>query len=1125
MAKVFRIHNTGVSETDWFNSQEINSTVVDSIIADDTLGTKIPTSIPSPFARMDLVRVAFERVARGNLDERSDNHQLVSDALDIGQILFNYRNHADKLTLEVWDKNNSLSLLLNSNNTKHKHLGNTLKLFLDQDGSQYNFDRMDKIFILKYNHKVIGGTSPRTLFFAAPGADKMDIEIEFGNDKMLDNEPLPLYRRDEEYIKYLFALKRHSDFANDFHEFNKYLDATLESLRAHNNNLYNTIHSLTNDAIRAFDDFSDPNNPAMTVNVISTYNLKQRGEVAFNSDFVIDATKEIDGKKPLVLPHGPFNERRKYTTDYWSDNIIVPYRDNTPLANRRLPQQNDLYPYLTIGDFLSDQIIKLPYSIDTSRFFTISDEEGKKYLLPLSKRFFDYFTADDLMNKRLISVKSINADNGVEVILNIPTVNNNPVPYRKIYYARSVGGDHTKGKIVELNFTIGVFPFVKAKDLQIDYTIAFGDVTNVSNISIEASNSKSNDRIEIKSRDRSKNLDDVQPRITRTYHFDQIFDVIWVNSDSTTNAVIPKLKEYQAGGDQFSFALDFGTTNTHIEYKTDAINGSDSFSIDKSDTQLIFLRDSKITQKDVQATYIREIEDYMKQELIPVEIKNQGEYQTPFRTCLLENENVSYDKETIVMGDCNIGFDYEHKSIRNYLNRKTGLKWAGFTEPANRKRVKHYIEEMLILCKNKVLVNGGDLNKTKIYWFYPVSMQKARIDMLEALWIDAFEKVFNGIPSSHLNKIPESTAPFYYYKNFEAIPTEAKPSVSIDIGGGTSDIVIFQNNKPNLITSFRFAGNSIFGDGFSGNINRNGFVQEYKSIFKNLIDANELVEEGKIFDDLINKYRSSTDFINFLFSLEKNINVRNKNQEDDINFAKYLKGNADFKIIFLLFYTALIYHVAQLLKAQGYGKPRNILFSGTGSKTLGIIDSSKNHEASTKLFQEVIDSVFNDHTDETRLQIKITPEPKKITAKGGLTDDNNAVIVPEEIISVLLSNGSEGGIVQHPYNTSEERVSFNQVDDEFEQSVVENVQQFYQLFEKLNQKLNFDYNFEMSSLSFETFKEIANDDILNYVKQGLNEKMREVGDENGSIQETLFFYPLSSLLYELGYKIFEKKNS
>ena len=161
--KVFRIHSQGALNNDWFSSTPINAALIGTINTDGGDGKKLPTSIPSPFARIDLVRTAFNIIGdSGQLDgiERngratgSDNHKLISDALDIGQILFNYNKYKEDLQLIAWDKTTSLNILKNGN-AQQKHLGVTIDLFLKQDSQQYNFNDFDKIYIIKYKHKII----------------------------------------------------------------------------------------------------------------------------------------------------------------------------------------------------------------------------------------------------------------------------------------------------------------------------------------------------------------------------------------------------------------------------------------------------------------------------------------------------------------------------------------------------------------------------------------------------------------------------------------------------------------------------------------------------------------------------------------------------------------------------------------------------------------------------------------------------------------------------------------------------------------------------------------------------------------------------------------------------------
>ena len=89
------------------------------------------------------------------------------------------------------------------------------------------------------------------------------------------------------------------------------------------------------------------------------------------SDFVISAENQINGLKPLILPNEKFSNQWVYTTSgiFWNPNNQVENK-NLNIENSVLPVLGDQYPWLSIGDFLEDSIIELPYNIDNSKFVT-----------------------------------------------------------------------------------------------------------------------------------------------------------------------------------------------------------------------------------------------------------------------------------------------------------------------------------------------------------------------------------------------------------------------------------------------------------------------------------------------------------------------------------------------------------------------------------------------------------------------------------------------------------------------------------------------------------------------------------------------------------------------------------
>lgn len=207
MAKVFRFHD-GNDLYDWQASNPLNDKAIAAI--EDPNGehsSREITSIPSPFARIDLVRTAFNVVAKLQPEGDTIHHKMVSDALDIGQIFFNYEKFKNKIEIISWNPKTDLDVLLNNGNPSHKLLGESLRLYFEQDAAAYNFDYNSKLYLINYKDgqnpiNIIGGTSPASLFFTS--ANTYNLDFGDGSDIFLDGEYFPLHKRDPEYIKYLY---------------------------------------------------------------------------------------------------------------------------------------------------------------------------------------------------------------------------------------------------------------------------------------------------------------------------------------------------------------------------------------------------------------------------------------------------------------------------------------------------------------------------------------------------------------------------------------------------------------------------------------------------------------------------------------------------------------------------------------------------------------------------------------------------------------------------------------------------------------------------------------------------------------------------------------------------------
>jgi len=187
----------------------------------------MPTAIPSPFARFDLVAVAFKSIAgTGDLRASSigtdviaskDEERLVSHTLDLAEIIFDKRKYGDNLEISAFDCSiNNLKGVIGDNRqpVKYRRFVSSLVLYLEQDKNTYNFDHMDSVFLFKYKNVVIGSTSPVTLF--CPTANNvLDSEtkdyavVELGDQRKAFSEDFkPLYERSPDFQKWFHCLAR-----------------------------------------------------------------------------------------------------------------------------------------------------------------------------------------------------------------------------------------------------------------------------------------------------------------------------------------------------------------------------------------------------------------------------------------------------------------------------------------------------------------------------------------------------------------------------------------------------------------------------------------------------------------------------------------------------------------------------------------------------------------------------------------------------------------------------------------------------------------------------------------------------------------------------------------------------
>lgn len=1120
MSKVFRLHTNGANTyKGWNKSQNFpyDATARDTI--EDPNGATARqeiTSIPSLFARIDLAKNAFREVVNSkNLKGNTIYHKIVSDCLDIGQIFFNIDQYSNLVKILVWNKEQCLRQLKTSNIPGHKIFADVFNKYWESDGGTYNFANQQNFYLLEYLGEgkrqldIIGATSPATLFFStANDLSYVSKNLRQGEDKFFDDKYASLDIRDFEYVKMLWTLKNTiPQFANLFPEINDYLELCYGKFETEQKTILDGIKDVSaNDNITTINVQTATGNN--DVEVFGHNIFKKKNVIVASSDFTIETTKNIQCTPlPMVLPVTAGNKYAglQYTVASWGNTNKAPFCDETTYTQRRLPNDGRQQAYLTISDFLEPYLIRVSHKINENEFFNPckNPNNDRSYLLPITERFFEFFSTDDLQNKidgqPMIDI--VDKAGGAQVLLRIPIKGKGNIKYMeysRLYADSNVNNDFgnvdvakdNMGSIVSAEFDAFVMPMIKFNNEQ-DAHYRVGTVHAVDK---EVGLALYDDMTNIPTKDYTRGNNGTTEMTTYVVE-NKKFNSIKISlfGDKVKGFIVPKFQKQQ-NVNKFKFAIDFGTSNTCIAYNQ---NGQlpQVFSYNKKDNPIssLFLNDDNRDEFDV-----------IYNDILPDEIAKGSLCYFPTRTVIAYSKSIddwAVNIPSFAMS--NINMFHNKKFQYQYNATAMNLKWG--TDNKNAVLIDSYIDGILFMLRNKVLLEGGDLGKTEIIWFYPASMPGRRLGKLRKSWGDAIKKYFGNVQAT---VISESVAPTQFIINNRA---NAKDIVTIDIGGGTTDIAYSSGENIIITTSVRFAGDDLFKDPFAKDNNSNGIIDYFAPSIKQILDSKD---ELKDLSQLYSNINRPEELASFVFGLKNHTTIRELNiNQSAIDMDILLQDSDDFRIVFILFYSAIIYHIANIIKCKDLSIPGHINLGGNGSKNIRIITNDKKLLASyTKILFELVFGKSISIDMEIMGLGNNGVDPKEITCLGGINCNEN------------MSKGDKVVLKCNNELVSNED-TIATVDDKYKENVVEAVKSFFNIvLEELPKHFNLNDNFGISSKSMEIAKEICynNQDIQNYIDRGISELKTQIESDSEPIPETLFFYPIKGTLNELSLRIKEQ---
>lgn len=1083
------------------------------------------TAIPSPLAQVDLVLTSFETLAASGLQGGAAmHHRLVSDALDIAQILFDFPNHSAKLRILRWNMESALANMA-AGSDAHRLLAETLRLYLDSDRDAYNFHLNPDWYILLYEGSVIGSTSPATLTMGAPGLEEIpDIMVQQG--RPLFGAPLHLWERDEEFVIYLIhwfnAFPQARTRLSGLYD---YILTNIEEIRRRRPALYAKIlkrvenpAALNQQAAPALAEslsqlYAEPaaaNPPRIFGLPIFCRKATSLLDAPKESDFLLRPFIEQPAGEllPLILREGftpPGADKFTYLSGPWNPATAVNTHGLAP-EKRVLPDSSIAYPWLTASDLLEDSLIELATPL-APQFFNpargANDKPG--CLLPVKPLFFKYFPASMLSGnvvpgKPVIELRTEGED--IVAILRVP-VKKSYVElqriYRRVPAAETANiSTATDGVIISnTRLSAAVFPFARTGQNDI-YNVRLFEMLPDFEASLQFYG-VNNEPLECR-----EPFERTRSRVMRTsyYEVNNCWDYARVAINGTNNAgfrhhaiILPLWPLYRAGSDQFTFAVDFGTTNTHVEYCI-GDNPPEPLTFDATSAATLVAtldRPGSLAQADT----------LLDVEFIPRNIGD--EYGFPLRTALARN--ASTDARPEALRSVNIPFLYERKPFNGY-RVTTMLKWSD--DPAESEQ---FLREIMLMIRARIILSEGAPEKARLIYFYPVSMKRSLQNRYLTLWEELYARYLG--PEVHVRALPESVAPAYFYHNSS---TDGTDYASIDIGGGSSDVVIYRADEerlrshPEKIASFRFAGNALFGDAFShADADSNPMLNHYADYFSRMLSADNALSYLDVILEEIRKTKRSEDINTFLFSIEQAPGLRKLSDLDrkPFNYNALLNDDSSLKIIFLYFHAALIYYVARMMKDSGIDMPRRICFSGTGSKILNILGR---HISTEEFTGAIIEAVYGKkYSPQQPFEMSIVRDnPKQVTCKGGLELERR--IERGELAERTFSPRAIGALGSHFTLTPSADYTFKSIRSrEARAEIGRAVEEFNQFFASLLKK-EWGEEFGISKETITAFEANASRDIAAYLTAGINAFLPNADSGDEVVEDVPFFYAITGII-------------
>ena len=560
--------------------------------------------------------------------------------------------------------------------------------------------------------------------------------------------------------------------------------------------------------------------------------LKPRKEITEQLSVII-----IDPELEQVLGR-PANNITIWTT-YTLDliNNLVDKKQNHKLDELAKKMNNENYATIYSDAFF------------TKHFFRLKDGKVlhhpkgfEEYILPLTPLALFFFSPEEL--KKNLLIRNLPEKNSVEVSLRMFLTSTDGKKER-YHYKKVYSNDNDEGKIVEINkpTTTVIWPDFIFDEWKNYYVYHSGRISNqifylnpfsasIAKDTIESmktsdiiKNLKNNVNIENLSNIKKIELNDHPEDYKELLWFQTLpeamicnasksvleEDIQFYDSDEKEIAgllLFPVLNKITKKSNNYIVGIDFGTTNTCIFWKKE-----DSSYINKmefSSRTKSFFEIQNTTEKLL-------LETELEQELIPTQ--NSNSMKIPFLTLLMDRD--IYEKyhqmknnERIPLLSTRIYFVEEiERALKDACSNERsvhfGLKWD-ITREA-KERIEYFLSQLALQSLAELATKGISPNNVKWRFSYPAAFTQERLVNFKRCFQGAIQNVIDPKRKSHVQapemRLESLASALYFQDTNKGYFTQSV--ITLDIGGGTSDISIWQSEKLIWQSSVKLAGQDI----------------------------------------------------------------------------------------------------------------------------------------------------------------------------------------------------------------------------------------------------------------------------------------------------------------------------